>query len=202
MKKVVYLFVGISFLLLSCVIPEKFTCDINITKTGTYSVMAKSTLVFYTVFDEIKKQGKVSEKTDSEIKSFFDEAIKKEPAVKKYQYQKNGRAYIEYFKEVKDGSSVDLSSSGFPLIINVRSGIITVKAPVVDRSSKEQLREYSKYGYNLNGIIRITSELPIINDGGLKVGNKYFFFGPKVIKKGVTFDTLPEKDIVVIIGNK
>ena len=106
MKKLICLLVSIGFLgflISSCVIPEKFTCDINISKTGNYSVAAKSTLVFYTVFDEIKNQGKVSEESDSDIKSFFDEAIKEEPAIKKYQYQKNGRAYVEYSKEVSDG---------------------------------------------------------------------------------------------------
>ena len=203
MKKLVALLVGVCLLLFSCVIPEKFTCDINITKTGTYSVNAKSTLVFYTVFDEIKNQGKVSRETDSQIKSYFDDAIKNESAVKKYQYQGNGRAYVEYFKEVNDGSSVDLSSSGFPLTITVnRGGTITVKAPMVDRSSREQLEEYKKYGYNLNGTIRITSELPIIDAGGQKEENKYIFFGPKVIKRVVTFNTLPEQDIIVVIGNR
>ena len=187
----------------SCVIPEKFTCDINIKENGTYSVSANSTLVFYTVFDEIKKHGKVSEKTDSEIKSYFDEGVKKEPTIKKYQYQNNGRAYVEYFNEVNDGSSVDLSSSGFPLTITVgRDSIITIKAPVVDRDSKKNLQEYAKYGYNLNGTITITSELPIIDAGGQKVGSKYFFFGPQVIKREVTLKTLPEQDIIIKIGKQ
>jgi hypothetical protein len=191
---------GAMILLVSCVIPEKFTCDINITKNGTYSVKANGTLVYYTVFDEIEKQGKVSEETNSDIKSFFDEAIKEEPAIKKYQYQNNGRAYIEYFKEVNDGSSLDLSASGLPLTINVtQDGYITVKSSALSSDNKEQLEEFTKYGYKLDGKITITSELPIIDAGGQKVGKKYFFFGPKVINRAVTMTTLPTEDIVVKI---
>jgi hypothetical protein len=189
-------------LLASCVIPEKFTCDINITKNGTYSVKASGTLVYYPVFEEIKEQGKVSEETDSDIKSFFDGAIKEEPAIKKYQYQNNGRAYIEYFKEVNDGSSLDLSSSGLPLTINVTQDGYIVEVSALDSDDKENLEEFTKYGYRLDGKITITSELPIIDAGGQKVANKYFFFGPKVINKAVRIATLPAEDIVVKIGKK
>jgi hypothetical protein len=206
MKRLFSLLIGAAgamLLLVSCVIPEKFTCDINVTKNGTYSVKANGTLVYYTVFDEIEDQGKVSEKTDSDIKSFFDGAIKEEPAITKYQYQKNGRAYIEYFKEVNDGSSVDLSSSGLPLTISVdQDGYITVKVSAVSSKDKAQIEEFAKYGYKLDGKMTITSELPVIDAGGQKVGNKYFLFGPKVINRAVTMATLPTEDIVVKIGKE
>jgi hypothetical protein len=159
--------------------------------------------VYYTIFDEIKEQGKVSEKTDSDIKSFFDGAIEEEPAITKYQYQNNGRAYVEYFKEVTDGSSVDLSSSGLPLTVSVtQDGHITVKASAVSVKNKAQIEEFAKYGYKLDGKITITSELPVIDAGGQKVGNKYFFFGPKVITRTMTMTTLPAEDIVVKIGKE
>jgi hypothetical protein len=203
MKKQFLLFIGLTLLLASCVIPEKFVCDIHITKSGTYSVKANGTMVYYGVFDEIKEQGKLSEKTNSDVKSFFDDALKDEPAITKYQYQNNGRAYIEYFKEVSDGSSLDLSSSGLPLVINTGSdGSITVEASALSSENKTALEEYSNYGYKLDGIIKITSELPIIDAGGQKVENKYFFFGPKVITKAVKVTTLPTEDIVVKIGQK
>jgi hypothetical protein len=47
--------------LASCVIPEQFTCDVTIAKSGKYSVEVKGTLVFYTVFEEIAEKGKVSQ---------------------------------------------------------------------------------------------------------------------------------------------
>ncbi|MDR1905195.1 MAG: hypothetical protein LBQ88_23300 [Treponema sp.] len=195
--------VGVTLLSVSCVIPEKFTCDINIAKNGTYSVKADGTLVYIGVFDEIKKQGKVSEKTDEDVKSSFEGAFKEETSVKKYEYRNNGREYIEYFKEVTDGSSLDLSASGFPLTITVDpDGIITVKVTAVNSRGKEALEEYSKYGYKLDGKMTITSELPVIDAGGQKVENKYIFFGPKVIKKSVTMATLPLDDIVIKFSAK
>jgi hypothetical protein len=201
MKKFLVTLAGLSMLFFSCVIPEQFTCDINVTKNGAYSVQAKGTLVYFMVFEEMEKQGKISAETESDVKSFFDAAVKEEPAIKKYQYQKNGRAYFEYFKEVSDGSSLDLSSAGLPLTIKASSDdSITVKVSAPGKREKEQLAEFAKYGYKLDGKITITSELPIIDAGGQKTGNKYFFFGPKVIKQAVTVNTIPAEDIVVIIG--
>jgi hypothetical protein len=195
------LFIGLALISLSCVIPEKFTCDINVKKDGSYSVTAKGTLVYYAIFDEIEEQGKVSEKTDSDVKSFFDGAVKEEPAITKYQYQNNGRAYLEYFKEVNDDSSLDLSASGLPLKIQVDpDGFINITVSALSSGNKEQIEEYSKYGYKLDGAITITSELPVIDAGGQKVGNKYFLFGPKVIKQTITIGTLPESDSIVKIG--
>jgi hypothetical protein len=195
--------IGVSLVLLSCVIPEKFTCDINITKSGTYSVAVKGTLVFSGVFDELENQGRVSEKTDNDIKNSFDEELRKEAAIKKYEYKNNGREYIEYLKEVTDGSSLDLSAYGLPLAINVeQNGIISVRLIAVSSNDREFLTEFSKYGYKLDGKITITSELPVIDDGGQKVENKYIFFGPKVINQVITMTTLPSDDIVIRFGAK
>jgi hypothetical protein len=191
---------GLALISFSCVIPEKFTCNINIKKDGSYSVDAKGTLVYYTIFDEIETQGKISEETNAEVKSFFDGVAPEEPAIKKYQYQNNGRAYIEYLKEVNDHSSLDLSSSGLPIKIAVdadNSIYITISA--IGDDEKGHLERFSKYGYKLDGTVTITSELPIIEDGGQKVDNKYVLFGPKVIKRTVTAKTLPESDITIRI---
>jgi hypothetical protein len=182
------------------VIPEKFTCDINVKKDGSYSVAAEGTLVYYAVFDEIKKQGKVSEKTDSDVQSVFDQAVKEESAITKYQYQNNGRAYIEYAKDVHDNSPVDLSASGLPLKIRVdQDNIINITISAVSSRQKEQAEEFAKYGYKLDGKITITSELPITDAGGQKVSNKYFLFGPKVIRQTLTVESLPASDIIVKI---
>ncbi|MDR2782417.1 MAG: hypothetical protein LBB48_00990 [Treponema sp.] len=202
MKTRFFLLVGSAFLLTSCVLAEQFTCDITIGKSGTYSVEFKGTMVFYGVFEEIAENGEVSQETNADIRSFFDDAIKEEPAVRNYEYRNNGRAYIEYFKEINDGSSLDLSSSGLPLVISVDDdAFITVTVPATNRKDKEKLEAFTKQGYRLDGTIKITSELPVIDSGGQKVGNKYFLFGPKVISRTVTVNTLLEEDIVVILGN-
>jgi hypothetical protein len=195
--------IGAALLSVSCVIPEEFTCDVAVAKDGTYSVQVKGTLVFYTVFEEIKQEGRVSAKTDSDIRSFFDRAVAKEPAVKKYEYRGNGRAYIEYGKEVKDGSSTDLSSSGLPLTITVYGNdSLVIAVPAIKSKDRESITDYTRYGYKLDGTITITSELPVIDAGGQKVHNKYLLFGPKVISRTVTINTLPAEDIVIVIGRQ
>jgi len=49
----------------------------------------------------------------------------------------------------------------------------------------------------LDGLVQITSELPIIDSGGLKIERKFLFFGPYTIKK--QYKTFPTEDIVIKI---
>jgi hypothetical protein len=194
---------GAALLSVSCVIPEKFTCNVTVAKDGSYSVDAKGTLVFYTVFDEIAKNGRVSQETDAEIRSYFDGAVKEEPAVGKYEYRNNGRAYIEYFKKAGGGSPLDLSASGLPLVIKTGAdGSVVITISAIDANNRERALEFSRYGYKLDGTITITSELPVISAGGQKVQSKYLLFGPKVISRTVNVNTLPAENIVIILGNQ
>jgi hypothetical protein len=100
MKKLLLTFAGLSVLFFSCVIPEQFTCAIDVDKQGAYSVDFKGTLLFWAALEEVEKQGKVSSETDAQIKKMFDESIAKEPAIKKYEYRNSGRAYVEYYNKI------------------------------------------------------------------------------------------------------
>jgi hypothetical protein len=172
---------------------------VNITRSGNYSVEVKGTMVYYTVFEEIENQGQISEITNFDIKSFFDNMVKEEPAIKTYEYQNNGRAYIEYFREINDGSSLDLSPINLPLAVSVnRDSSITVRVSAI--SNRKKIEKFKKYGYQSDGTVKIISALPIIDDGGQKAEARYFLFGPKVARYEVTFDLLPAEDIVIIIG--
>ena len=152
-------------------IPEKFTCNIAVDKQGAYSVDFKGTLLYYPVLGEVEKQGKVSEATDQQIKERFDEAVAKEPAIKKYEYRNSGRGYIEYFNKVTDNSTLDLSKLfSLPVVISVQADdIITITARSLTDKNKEQLVGFTKLGYKLDGVIQITSDLPIIDASGQKV---------------------------------
>jgi hypothetical protein len=89
------------------------------------------------------------------------------------------------------------------LVISVgEDSSITVKVSAPNGEDKEKIEEFTKHGYKLDGTVRITSELPVINSGGQKAGNKYFLFGPKVISRTVTVNTLPAEDMIVILGNE
>jgi hypothetical protein len=82
MKKLFSLLIGVNLLLVSCVIPEKFTCAINVDNQGTYSVDFKGTLLFWVALEEISKQGKISSGTDGQIKAMFDEWVANDPTIK------------------------------------------------------------------------------------------------------------------------
>jgi hypothetical protein len=179
--------------------PEKFTCNINVDKQGAYSVDFKGTLVYIPALEEIGKQGKVSAEIDKGIREYLDDSVSKEPLIKKYEYRNSGRVYIEYLNNVSDGSTVNLSDSlGVPLtIVTSDDGAITITGEAAAGSTLEKFSEYVSFGYKLDGLVQITSDLPIVDAGGLTVGRKFLFFGPYVVKK--EYKTFPAEDVVIII---
>jgi hypothetical protein len=198
MKKKMLLFAFVPFIFFSCVIPEKFTCAINVDKQGSYSVDFKGTLLAWVALDDVEKQGKVSAETNRQIKTGFDEAVAKEPRVKKYEYRNSGRAYVEYFDKVNDNSTLDLSESFMPLVISVSpDGTIIITEKALGSEELKQMSEFVKLGYKLDGVIQITSDLPIIDAGGQQVGRKLLITGPQVIKQ--VFTTFPTQDVVIKI---
>jgi hypothetical protein len=203
-KKILLCFatIGIVFLFVACVIPEKFTCAINVDKQGAYSVDFKGILLFWAALEDVEKQGKVSAETDRQIKEMFDELIPKEPMIKKYEYRNSGRAYVEYFNKVTDNSTLDLSESfGMPLIISVsQDGTIIITEKAVGGETLQMMSDFVKSGYKMDGVIEITSDLPIIDAGGQKVGRKFLLIGPQVIKQVLT--TFPTQDVVIKIKKK
>jgi hypothetical protein len=198
MKKMVFLSIGVMLLSLSCVIPEKFICKIDIDKQGAYSVDFRGTLLFWAALEEIRNQGKVSSETDRQIKTAFEEWLSIESTIKKYEYRNSGRVYVEYYEKVTDGTSLDLSESfGMPLIIDVDSDMIIITERA---TGGEEIAEFVKLGYKLDGVIEITSELPIIDASGQKTGNKFMLFGPKMIRQ--VWTTFPTQDVIIKIGKK
>jgi hypothetical protein len=155
--------------------------------------------VYIPALEEIGEQGKVSAETDKDIKEYLDDSVSKEPLVKKYEYRNSGRVYIEYLNNVTDGSAVDLSSSlGMPLtIVTPGDGTIIITGQAAGGSALEKFSEYVSFGYKLDGLVQIISDLPIADAGGLNVGRKFLFFGPYVVKK--EYKTFPAEDVVIII---
>ncbi|MDR2483660.1 MAG: SH3 domain-containing protein [Treponema sp.] len=199
MKKLFAALFGVSLLMFSCLIPEKFTCAINVDKYGAYSIDFKGTILFYAALEEIEEEGSVSADTDRQIQKVFAEWSREEPRIKKYEYRNAGRAYVEFYQRVTDGSSVDLSDEfGLPLRIDVYPDEITITEEAADGETARLLTGFVQLGYKLDGRINITSELPIINPGRQKVGRKYVVFGPQVINQ--TFKAFPSLDEVITIG--
>jgi hypothetical protein len=179
--------------------PEKFTCNINVDKQGGYSVDFKGTMVYIPALGEIGRQGKISDETENSIKKYLADSVSKEALVKKYEYRNAGRVYIEYFNRITDNSTLDLSGSlGMPLTIEDSGyGTILITGKASGRDALQTFSEYVSYGYKLDGLVQITSELPIVDSGGLKIERKFLFFGPYIVKK--TYKTFPTEDTVVII---
>ena len=199
MKKTFALLFGVSLLLFSCLIPEKFTCAIYVDKDGGYSVSFKGTVLFYAALQEIAAQGSVSSGTDRQIKAWFDASIGQDPRIKKYEYRNSGRAYVEYYQQVTDGSSLDLSKEfGLPLHISVSPDMITIIEEAVEGETASMLTEFVKLGFQLDGVIEITSELPVLDSGRQKVGSKYILFGPQVIRQ--VLKVFPSMDVIIKIG--
>jgi hypothetical protein len=202
MRKIAVLLAASGALFFSCVMPEKFTCNITVDKQGAYTVDFRGTLVYIPALGEIGEQGSVSAETDNDIKEYLDETVSKDSLVKKYEYRNSGRIYIEYLNNVTDGSTVDLSSSlGMPLTIaSPDDDTIVITGKAAGSSAMEAFAEYVSFGYKLDGLVQITSDLPVADAGGLRVGRKFLLFGPYVVKK--EYKTFPAEDTVIIIRKR
>jgi hypothetical protein len=189
MKKI-FLLIITCFLFASCVLAEKFTCEIVVQDASHYSVNFKGTLVSSEALLEIGDIGKLSKETDREIKAAYDELIPKlkeelpqyegaNVTIKSYKYQNNGRAYIEYIIVKKDGESLELMDIGLPLCI---SNYLDDNSLLIEIEGSGYITEaLSEYGYKMDGKIIINSRLPILTRGAFgdnlipEINGRYIF---------------------------
>jgi hypothetical protein len=201
-KKSLVVLLGLAVILSSCVIPEKYTLDITVDKQSTYSVTFKGTLLFLMALAEKEESGEISADTDNQIKNMFDDWVAAEPAISNYEYRQDGRAYLEYTTSVSDGSRLDLTNSfQMPLIISTdENGNVIIEETAVE-DTDGMFEAFSNLGYSMDGTIRITSELPIIDASGLKVSRSILgLFGNYVINQKIT--SFPSEDIIITIGKQ
>ena len=180
------------FILASCVIPEKYSCEIEVKDLKNYSVSFKGTVFFWMAVEEISAKGSLSRETDNEIKKIFDEWTVTDPKIMAYQYLNNGRAYIEYQETINDGSALDFSENlGLPLRINV-IGNNSIMIKIDSSGDDDFFPELNRYGYKMDGNLVVISQIPIIESSGIQIqrqNNKY------IVQK--TLSSFPENEIII-----
>jgi hypothetical protein len=205
MKKI-FLLILTCFLFASCVLAEKFTCEIVVQDASHYSVNFKGTLVSSMALLEIEDSGKLSKETDREIKAAFDELIPKlkeelpqyegaNVTIKSYRYQNNGRAYIEYIIVKKDDELLELMDIGLPLRI---SSYLDDNSMLIEIENSVDAEELSEYGYKMDGKLIINSRLPILTRGAFGDNLIPERNGRYIFEK--SFTSLPDEKISFILG--
>lgn len=179
---------AITLVLSSCLLPEKFSCSVDIKTDGSYSVAFKGTVVDFNVLKAMQ-EGLFSEEGLSDIV----ENYKSGGYFSVVKAAKNGRIYVESFHTASDGSPLEIFEGMAFISVGLDSGAIKVSIVGSEPDMKETL---SSFGYKIDGSLIITSEIPIENAGT----NKIQKIGKKsIIKK--TFKELPKVEETISFAN-
>lgn len=174
----------------SCLLPESFTCNINIYADGSYSLRYEGTMVLYDVLREMSGKTIVDPAKDRMFEQLYA-ATEADTNFSQFKYLGNGRAQGIYEKSVKDKSPLSFYGD-FPSISisTVEGGIIAIRETGMDSVNKNQLKAL---GYQIQGTVIITSELEPLKNIGLpfeKRGNLY------VIRQEIR--NIPDSDILIL----
>jgi hypothetical protein len=203
--KKVFLLILICFLFASCVLAEKFTCEIDVQDATHYSINFKGTVVSLAALLAIEDEGKLSKEIDRQIKDEFDNQISElkealheyegaDVTIKSYKYQNNGRAYLEYVIVKKDGELLDLTNFGLPL----RTGYYDKNSMRIEIESSVDTEGLSEYGYKMDGKLIINSKIPILIFGVFGDNLVVEKNGKYVFEK--SFTSLPDGKVRFILG--
>jgi hypothetical protein len=202
----VFLLILICFLFASCVLAEKFTCEIDVQDATHYSINFRGTLVSLAALLYIETEGKLSKEVDRQIKEEFDNQISElkealpeyegaDVTIKSYKYQNNGRAYLEYVIVKKDGELLDLTNFGLPLRT---SWYYDENSMLIEIESSVDTEGLSEYGYKMDGKLIINSRIPILIRGAFGNNMVPEKNGKYIFEK--SFTSLPDEKVRFILG--
>lgn len=143
MKKLLLkvLCVSLTFLLSACFFPEKFDSDIQIGKDGSYTFRYDGILTFVMARAEQVKAGKLSAKTDADLKK-LESDFKKDPGFKSAEYIGNSQYKVRY---EKTGLLADKQTFNFPgdaaiITVSRKGNLVEIKGLKLSAKELEQLK--------------------------------------------------------------
>lgn len=155
----------------SCLLPEKFTCNILINEDGSYSLAYKGTVVDYRALAAISDGSFDDKEYESMVPDYNSN---NQFAV--IRYKGNGRIYVEFSKNSQKGATMGLFSDSDMITITRTVNYVYVKISATDTSTSDGL---SGLDYKIDGTINITSLLPVEKEGSFtvsKTDNVYHAF--------------------------
>jgi hypothetical protein len=143
--------------LTSCLVPEEFTSTLNIDKNKQYKFSYDGTVAYGTALAEIKERGQLSQADNAEIKK-AEANLRKEKGFSSVEYVGRGRFKVRY----EESGPVQFGKKIFLDMIEFRSapgGAIQILGTDI---SPENRNELSKLDLKLDGTLKVTSDIRVI----------------------------------------
>lgn len=159
MKRFAQTLLGGAFaiLSLSCWVPERFVATLNVNESRQYQFTYEGTLVFSPALDEIGRKGALDATSERQMQAGVAEMRKSEGFVSA-EYVGRGRARVVFREsgQIRSGTRVFMDLVEFQID---PKGQIHVKGANIDARDHRELRES---GLNLDGTIRLTTALKVV----------------------------------------
>jgi hypothetical protein len=140
---------GASILLTGCLVPEKFTANIDVQKTGAYAFNYSGTMVNALALMDIKSSGKLTEKSELALRADADK-IKKDPEVKSISYLGGGRYKLDYAASREPGKPLKFIDTF--KVVTGKDGVTTISS--IEMSARDR-QELESLGLSIDGNLSV-----------------------------------------------
>lgn len=168
--KLLFLFIFGGAVLSGCYIPARFDAEIELTRTGDYSIIFDGYLVDAGLYDGLRK-GEISGDEEQRKIELIRNDMKRDTAVKEFAYFKKGHFKVHWEKKgdlVKDNMVTFMRRNEKFITVKYlqKKGIAVMEGtPISDTTAKRMLKE----GLNIQGEIRVMTDARVISHNAAKV---------------------------------
>ena len=149
--------IAASICILGCWAPETFRASLAVNKARQYSFSYDGTIVYGPALGQIKERGSLTPSEEQTMRQGAAE-LRKQPGITSAEYVGNGRFKIQY----RDAGAVQAGQKLFLNLIrfsNEVGGGIRIQGAEINPQFRKDMRAL---GLGLDGTIRLTSEVPVV----------------------------------------
>jgi hypothetical protein len=163
-------------LLSSCLIPEKFTAKLHVTKDYGYTFEYDGVLAYGPALGEIAQHGSLPTKADNELREGTANTFKKEEGFDRASYQGNGRWKVHFKKSGVLADTTKLFGDQLPIVTLRRAagGNVSIKVMTVDAKIAQQLK---KVHFVIDGKLEITTDMTVVRHNATATPTLFGLFG-------------------------
>lgn len=152
-------------LLASCYLPARFDAEIELDKAGYYSVKFDGYLADLSLYQGLK-DGKISREEEKDKIEVIERDFKRDTATKEFQYFKQGHFKLKWeitgdLLKNKTMTFIRRNELIFQLKYVENSGYIVLEGASISKDNRQRLLDM---GLNMQGQIRVKTDLPIKSD--------------------------------------
>lgn len=160
----------ISILMSGCYLPARFDAEVELSRTGFYSVDFTGYLAKVQLYADLK-EGKLTPAQEKERVAILERDFKRDGATEEFSYFKQGHFKVHWQKKgdlIKAGSVVVFrrNENILSLTYGRETGLITIRGKYIRPVDADRLRDM---GLWMEGEFRVKTDAKVVNHNATKV---------------------------------